>query len=53
MIVSNVLPLDISFDKTTRDWSAKWSGDVDGTGWSGNARMGCAWLSAGRPCGRP
>ena len=36
IVVSNVLPLDIEFDKKSQTWSARWSLDVDGTGWSGN-----------------
>ena len=43
IVVSNVLPLDISFDKKAQQWSASWSRDVDGTGWSGNT----AWDALG------
>ena len=43
IVVSNVLPLDIVFDEESMTWSAEWSNDVDGLGWSGNS----SWEAGG------
>jgi trehalose 6-phosphate synthase/phosphatase len=36
LLVSNVLPLDFTYDDVKQVWSVKWCDDVGGLGWSGN-----------------
>ena len=43
IVAYNVLPVNLKFDEESETWSATWSEDVSGIGWSGNK----SWESAG------